>query len=51
LKKNEKFTLMLKGGVGSDGKKATEVYVIEQKSLTSCSDSKKLQKNAIHYSL
>lgn len=51
LKKDEKFTLILKGGVGNDGKKAAQVYVIEQKSLTSCSDSKKLQNNAIHYSL
>ena len=51
LKKNEMFTLMIKGGVDRKGDKGTQVYVIEQKSLMSCSDSKKLQKNALHYTL
>jgi len=51
LKKNEKFTLMIKGGVDTDGNKATQVYVIEQKSIKNCSDSKDLISSAIHYSL
>ena len=51
LKKNERFTLMVKGGVDSEGAKATLVYVIEQKALKSCSDGQKLRTKAIHYSL
>jgi Skp family chaperone for outer membrane proteins len=51
LKKNEKVTLMIKGGLGEDGTKATQVYVINQADLKKCSDSVKLKKNAIHYSL
>jgi len=51
LDKNEKFTLMVKGGVNSDGKKATQFFVIEQKALKNCSSSKKLKSNALHYSL
>ncbi len=45
------FTLIIKGGVDSDGNKATQVYVIEQKAIKICSDSKKLQNNALHYIL
>jgi len=51
LNKNEKFTLMIKGGVDATGKKLTQAYVIDQKSVKNCSDSKKLQKNAIYYTL
>ena len=51
LKKNEMFTLMIKGGVDSNGSKVTQVYVIEQKALKTCSNSKKLQSNALHYTL
>ncbi|MFT5451272.1 MAG: hypothetical protein ACI9N9_000756 [Enterobacterales bacterium] len=51
LKKDEKVTLMIKGGLGEDGTKATQVYVINQGDLKKCSDSLNLKKNAIHYSL
>ncbi|MFT5521167.1 MAG: hypothetical protein ACI9IA_001767 [Enterobacterales bacterium] len=51
LKKSEKVTLMIKGGLSEDGTKATQVYVINQADLKKCSDSVKLKKNAIHYSL
>ncbi len=51
LKKNEMFTLMIKGGIDSQGDKGTQVYVVEQKALKTCSDSKKLQSNALHYTL
>lgn len=44
LGKNEKFTLMIIGGVDGSGKKVTQVYVIDQKSIMNCSDSKKLKK-------
>lgn len=51
LDENEKLTLIFKGGVGSDGNKATQVFVIEQKSLKDCDNTKNLIANAIHYSL
>ncbi|RLA05344.1 MAG: hypothetical protein DRQ47_01425 [Gammaproteobacteria bacterium] len=51
LKKDEKFTLMIKGGVNDKGEKATMAYVIEQKQIKNCSDPKKLRTNAIHYVL
>ena len=51
LKKDEKVTLLIKGGLGEDGTKATQVYVISQSDLKKCSDSLKLKRNAIHYSL
>jgi hypothetical protein len=51
LKKSEKVTLLIKGGLGEDGTKATQAYVINQTALNNCSDSLKLKKNAIHYSL
>ncbi len=51
LNKDEKFTLMVKGGVDEGGKNVTQTYVLNQKSVKNCSDSKKLQKNAIYYTL
>ncbi len=51
LGKNEKITLMIKGGVDDSGKKATQVYVIEQNLVKKCSDSKKLKSKALYYSL
>ena len=51
LKKNEMFTLMIRGGVDSDGNKTTQVFVIKQKALTNCDNSKKLRSNALHYNL
>ncbi|PCJ45784.1 MAG: hypothetical protein COA74_15035 [Gammaproteobacteria bacterium] len=51
LKKNEKVTLMIKGGVGEDGEKATQLFIMNKSSLNNCNDSVKLRKNSIHYSL
>ncbi len=51
LGKNEKITLMIKGGVDDSGKKATQVYVIEQNLVKNCKDSKKLKSKALYYNL
>ena len=51
LNKNEKITLMIKGGVDDSGKKATQVYVIEQDLIKKCSDAKKLKSKALYYNL
>ena len=51
LGRNEKITLMIKGGVDDSGKKATQVYVIEQDLIKNCSDAKKLKSKALYYSL
>jgi len=51
LGKNEKITLMIKGGVDDSGKKATQVYVIEQDLIKNCRDAKKLKSKALYYNL
>lgn len=51
LKKHEKFTLVIKGGVDKEGENATQIYVIDEKSISKCSDSKKLKNKAIYYTL
>lgn len=51
LKKNERVTFMIKGGVDKEGKNATQVYVLDQQSVIKCRDSKKLINKAIYYTL
>ncbi len=51
LKSDEKVTIMVKGAIGNEGERQTNVYVLEQADVTKCRDPLKLKQSAVSYVL
>ena len=51
LDKDEKFNLLVRGAVTSEGESADQMFIFNQRDIMQCKDVKKLRKNALYYTL
>ncbi len=51
LDEDEKFNLLVMGGVTPDGESADQMFIFEQKDIVDCKNIERLKKNSLYYTL